>query len=164
VSASHSVPFGTVTVLAHRALASATGQEFVDWAMRALVDEFDSPALRRLAALDLEGAPSLFEAGPLFARAVEELGLKLPASKEEILRAYLRTVARGVLDGSLTTEDALHIVHTDVLGPLAHPPDLMDWCYLWEGLDPETFATLDQAGVERATRDLAKRTAVTGET
>jgi hypothetical protein len=34
--------------------------------------------LRRLAALDLDGMPSIFEAEPLFTRAIDELALAIP--------------------------------------------------------------------------------------
>ena len=152
------LPRGTMAVLAHRQLASATGDEMVTWAVDALEDGFDSHALRRLAALDLDGIPSVFDAAPLFASAVEELALTVPHDKDGILRAYLLVLARRVLDGACAVEDGLKTIHRDVLEPLNHPADLMDWCYLWEGLEPGTFESLDDEAVAVQARELARRT------
>ena len=51
---------------------------------------------------------------------------------------------------------ALEVIHREVLGPLNHPHDLMAWCYLWEGLEPVTFASLDDAAIASAVRALAR--------
>jgi hypothetical protein len=84
--------------------------------------------------------------------------LTLPATQEELLRAYVRDVALEVVNGALEPSRALELVHRQVLTPLLHPEDLMAWCYLWEGLEPGTFASLDDEGIARATLDLARTT------
>ena len=135
---------------------TARSEEFVQWAMDALVADMDSPALRRLAGL--ERTESVFEAIALFDRAALELNLPLPNSEEALLREYLRVVAADIVNGARDTEAALETIHGWVLCPLGHPEDLMDWCYLWEGLQPKTFANLKPPEIETAVRALAKRT------
>lgn len=43
------------------------------------------------------------------------------------------------------------------MNPLNHPPDLMPWCYVWEGLAPVDFRDLDAAELEEETRSLAEQ-------
>ena len=148
-------PTGSIEILVQEIAGRSVGDDLVEWAVRALVEGFDSPALRRLAGLDKD---SWFEAKPLFDRAVQELRLELPSTKELLLRDYLRVIAREMLDGRRQPVDALQIIHSQVLTPLHHPEDLMPWCYLWEGLEPGTFASLTDSQRDEATRQLAGRT------
>jgi hypothetical protein len=149
-------PVGTIELLARHANSSATGDDAVKWAIDALVDGFDSPSLRQLAGLNSPTA--WFEAMPLFERTLNELQLEIPRSKNEILRLYLRSVAESIVTGVRSPSVALEVIHREVLGPLNHPLDLMPWCYLWEGLEPVTFASLDDAAIARAVRALARDT------
>ena len=89
----------------------STGADFAAWAVQALVDGYDSPALRKLAGLSVGTTASRFEAKALFDRAVEELGLLLQSSQEELLRTYVSIVAREVLANTRSVSDALQIVH-----------------------------------------------------
>jgi hypothetical protein len=149
-------PGGTIELLARHANSSATADDAVKWAIDALVDGFDSPSLRQLAGLNSPTA--WFEAMPLFERTLNELQLEIPRSKNEILRLYLRSVAESIVSGVRSPSVALAVIHREVLGPLNHPPDLMPWCYLWEGLEPVTFASLDDAAIASAVRALARDT------
>jgi hypothetical protein len=124
--------------------------------MAALTVGLDSPTLRRLAGLDKTA--NVFEANELFQRAARELDLQLPNSNETLLREYLRVVAADIVNGARDCEAALEAIHAMVVGPLGHPPDLMDWCYLWEGLEPGTFASLNAQQIDAAVRALARRT------
>lgn len=150
------LPAGSVELLMREAEGTISGEEFVNWAVRALVEGFDSPALRRLAGLD---GSSCFEAKPFFDRAAVELGLRLPVTTEAVRRAYLDILAREVLNGIRRPADALQVIHREVIEPLSHPEDLMSWCYLWEGLEPGgKFVSLSDSERDEATFDLARRT------
>ena len=146
----------TVELLVRDADGTATGGEFVEWAVQALVEGLDSPALRTLAGLR---DASRFEAKALFDRAANELGLAMPATRDALLRAYLRILAGEIVDGTREPGDALDVIHRDVLGPLNHPSDLMAWCFLWEGHDAARgFESFSGADRDEATRALARQT------
>ena len=61
----------------------------MQWAVGALSEGWDSPALVRLSALDLDGEPSVFEALSLFHEACAQLAIPLASGKEAVLREYL---------------------------------------------------------------------------
>jgi hypothetical protein len=149
-------PEGIHNLLAQAQLARVTAPDLVRWAVAALSEGWDSPALVRLAALDLDGEPSVFEALSLFHEACEQLGIPLASGKEAVLRDYLCWVALQVAHDAMDPLEALDVVHRDVLNPLSHPGDLQDWCYLWERLHPHTFEELDDAGASALARRLAE--------
>lgn len=62
-------------------------EEYVEWAVQAIVDGIDSPSLRILAGLPHLVIPS--EAEHYFQRTLSELGVPL-ISGEEAIRAHLR--------------------------------------------------------------------------
>ena len=146
----------SIELLVRDAAGRSTGDDFVTWAERALVEGLDSPALRRLAGLE---RPSRFEAKPVFEQAAGELGLALPATADRLLRMYLAVLAADILTGTRHPDEALALIHKQVLEPLNHPEDLMEWCYVWEGLDPTRgFASLSDSERDVAARALARRT------
>jgi hypothetical protein len=136
---------------------TATGDDYVKWAVDTLVNGFDSPAVRRLAGLDLGGSPDRLEAKTLFRQAAGEMGLVLPKTEAELRRAYLPILASRLLDDKLPVQDALNQIHSRIVTPLGHPTDLMPWCFLWEGLDPIKYTTLDEAEIAQAARRLARQ-------
>ena len=143
-------------LLVRDAAGAATGDDFIAWAMQALIENADSPALRQLAGLEER---SRSDARPLFDRAVRELGLTLPATDEALRRAYLEVLAGDISSGARRPSDALELIHAEVVGPLKHPEDLRAWCLAWEGLDPERgYASLTDAERDDAARELARRT------
>jgi hypothetical protein len=146
-------PAGTIELLIGNANGSATGDDVVRWAMNALTAGFDSPTLRRLAG---EQSPRQPEAIAMFERAMQELGLKEPESNDALRREFLRIVAADIVNGARAPLAALDLIHQEVINPLRHPDDLMAWCYLWEGNDPKTFASLEDEAIEEATRALAR--------
>jgi len=150
------LPAGTIELLVRKSTTSLRADVVAEWAIRALTDGFDSPSLRRAAGLD--GLATAFEATPLFERALGDLELQLPQSVDELCRAWLLVLAQDIVDGTRTPEAALQVVHREVMDPLNHPADLMPWCYLWEGLDPLTFASLDDEIIATAARALARET------
>lgn len=146
------LPRGTIELLVRRVGGALTGDHVAGWGVGALTEGFDSPALRQLAGVE---SPTLSDTMPLFQRAVEELQLAMPRSSDDLYRAWLRELTRKLIDGELSTSEALDRIHREVLEPLNHPADLMPWCFLWEGLDPVTFASLDRGAIEAKALTLA---------
>jgi hypothetical protein len=131
----------------------ARGRDFVEWAVRALDDGHDTQELRALAGLDLGGVPTALEGAERFRVALQELGVVAPP-EEELLRAYVSEVAEQVAAGSIAPQDAVARLHREVLSPFGHPRDLMAWCFLWEGLHPLDYSSLDDdAALDAAIRE-----------
>jgi hypothetical protein len=128
------------------------GAELVDWATSALEEGVECDSLVILAGLARNS--SMHEAVPLLDRGLTELELGVPAG-EALRRAYVGAVSRAILDGSLPTDDALDRIHRRVVTPLGHPPDLAPWCFVWEGLHPADYRTLDPRQQEEEARRLA---------
>jgi hypothetical protein len=145
-----------VELLVRDAAGVSTGDDFVEWAVRALVEGFDSPGVRWLAGF---AGAARFEAKAVFDRVVGELSLAVPATRDALLRAYLAVLAGDIVNGTRHPGEALDVIHREVIGPLNHPADLMEWCYAWEHLDPARgFASLSDAERDDAARELARRT------
>ncbi len=134
-------PANTTRLSAQEAAGTVTARHLIDWAVQALCDGYDTPRLRRLAGMDLAGSPSVYDAIEAFRQTLAELGVAVP-EREALLRDHVRELARGVVDGTVEPEAAVDLIHREVLDPLKHPKDLMAWCYLWEGLDPDDFASI----------------------
>ena len=137
-------------VLIHSMDRAATGAPLVDWATQALVEGLETEALVYLAGLPPNC--SVFEAAPLLDRALTELGLLVPDAPE-LRRAYVGAISRALLAGTIELEPALERIHQSAVGPLGHPPDLIAWCYAWEGL--EAHHTLSASEAEAEARRLA---------
>jgi hypothetical protein len=151
------VPAGTAELFADLHLDRLSGEKICAWAVSALEAGFDTESLRTLAGMSLEVLPSFFEARPYFMRALQELQLSLPSNREEALRAYVRSVAQDLVVGRRAVESALQDIHSAVVVPLNHPPDLMGWCYLWEGNAPDgAFAKMSDEDLEQAAREFAR--------
>ena len=141
-----------VDLLVRQLDSAVTAADMVDWATAALSAGLDTPALVVLAGLPRRS--SLFEAEPWFERALAELGVELPLP-DDLRRAYVGVVSRAVLARTCPSDTALDLIHRHAVNPLAHPADLAPWCYVWEGLAPSDFRTLNAAGVEHETQTLA---------
>jgi hypothetical protein len=151
------VPPRTTELFADLHLERLNGEKICAWAVSALEAGFDTESVRILAGTSLEALPSFFEARPYFMRALQELQLSVPTSREEALRAYTRSVAEDLVLGRIAVESALDDIHSAVVGPLNHPPDLMGWCYLWEGNAPDgSFAEMSKEELKEAAREFAK--------
>ena len=129
------------------------GAELVDWATNALEEGLESESLVLLAGL--ARSSSMHEAVPLLDRGLSELKLNVPAA-EALRRAYVGVVSRAILGGSIPAEQALDRIHRRVVEPLGHPPDLAPWCFVWEGLHPDNYRTLDSSEQEAEARRLAE--------
>ena len=120
------------------------GGDASSWAQDALEEGLDSFSLRVLAGLGPEA--SSFEASPFLRDALRELGI-VPPEGEALLRSYASAVAQDLHEGHITADVAASRIHTTVIGPLNHPPDLMPLCYLWEGNSPDLSRSVE--GAER---------------
>lgn len=150
------VPSRTAELFADLHLERLSGEKVCAWAVSALEAGFDTENVRILAGMSLDAPPSFFEAQPYFMRALQELRLSVP-SREEALRAYARSVAEDLVSGRITVESALYTIHSVVVSPLHHPPDLMGWCYLWEGNAPDgSFAEMTKEEFNQVTHKFAK--------
>lgn len=142
-----------VFVLADFETGNPTGEGLVAWAATALEQGHDSPSLRILASLTSDAW--LSEAEPYFRRALTELRVQTPPRRELLLR-YLRIVARDMLNGKIPAQRATHLIHSRVVSPLNHPAEIQRWCYLWEGLHPDDFHSIEgdehRAAVEAEAR------------
>jgi hypothetical protein len=149
-------PPRTVELLALRALEMATSTAIAEWGMSALEAGFDSPALRRLAGLAIGPPPSQGEVEPLFDAALAELGIPDPG-RRDVLIGYLDELAAGLASGLGPVDETLDLIHRRVVSPLNHSDDVQPWCYLWERLDPETFADIDDEAVREFARKWIER-------
>jgi hypothetical protein len=151
------IPHGTRRLLLRERLTHghAVGRDFVDWAVQALVDGYQSDSLAALAGLDLGPAPSAFEAAEKFHLALKQMGVEIP-SDEALIHGYVCEVAKQVVDGELPPQEAVSRLHREVLTPLTHPHELMPWCLLWEGLHPDTHASLEGDALDDAIRGCAR--------
>ena len=105
----------------------ATGDEAVEWAVRALELGFDGPHLRQLGAFDTP--VSRQEVKPVLLCALQELGG--PIWTEGKLDGITSWKSPGkMVKGELDVDGGLREIHRTVIVPLSHPKDLQVWCDL----------------------------------
>ena len=145
-------PSSTIALLAKKIQGSVIGQDYVDWAVQALTDGFDSPSLAILASLDIETNFSLWDAEKYFKNAVAELGWSFP-DDDTVLRNHFVTLITNIHNGIIDPETGVDRIHREVISPLGHPSDLQGWCLLWEGNNPIDYGMIPKE--EYASRILA---------
>src|SRR5689334_20239753 len=128
-------PTTTIALLAKKMEGSLVGQDYVDWAVQALTEDFDSPSLAILASLDISNVVLLWEAEQFFQKVIFELGWSIP-DKDTILRTHFITFVHNIQNGTIDPEIGIDRIHREVISPLEHPSDLQGWCLLWEGNAP----------------------------
>jgi hypothetical protein len=141
-----------VDLLVQRLDNQLAGAQLVDWAVEALQQGIETKALILLAGMARDC--SVYEAGPLLDRGLAELNLPMPAP-DGLRRAYVGAVSRAMLAGNVQTDVALDRIHQRAVSPLNHAPDLAPWCFVWEGLHPSNYESLDPGQVEAEARRLA---------
>ena len=141
-----------IVLLVQRLANVMTSSSIVDWATDALEAGVETPSLVILAGLDRTS--SVFETEPWLDKTLAELGVR-PLSPADLRRAYVGVVSRALLEGRITSSEALDNVHQDAVSPLHHPPDLASWCYVWEHLSPVDFTELSGASRDAEARRLA---------
>jgi len=134
----HEFPSNTIALLAKKIKGSVVGQDYVDWAVQALTEDFDSPSLAILASLDIPNDFSLWEAEKYFQSVVSELGWSIP-DDETILRTHFIALVSNIQNGTIDPEIGVDRIHREVISPLEHPSDLQGWCLLWEGNSPTRY-------------------------
>jgi len=128
-------PRDSIALLAKKVNGSVCGQDYVDWAVQALAEGFNSPSLLILSSLDIDKNFSKWEAEKFFIKVITELSWIIP-SDEVILRTHLVTLATQIEKGDIDPEVGIERIHREVVSPLGHPEDLRAWCFLWEGNSP----------------------------
>lgn len=140
-----SIKDGLKILLIRRWAQDASDQEFTEWAVKALEYNLDSPSLRILAGLNLpadrEDIPQYFEA------TLHELSIP-QLSQDGMIMDYFHYICKAIVNGAISPDQGIHLIHLKVIDPLSHPDGLMAWCYMWEGNSPDgSFAELN--GVAR---------------
>jgi hypothetical protein len=133
------LPRGTLALI----VEGKVGQDYVEWAVDALMDDFDSPSLGILAGLDLGDPVSQYpvsreEAHGYFRKVIHELALLSPEDEqalslpdpEVVLRWHLCELAEQIRDGVLDPVTGIDRIHAEVVSPLDHAEDVKPWCYL----------------------------------
>jgi hypothetical protein len=149
------VPSNTIELLVQRENARISMGDMVRWAIACLEQGIDTPSLRILASFLLSESTS--EADPYFVQALRELRVN-ELNGEELLRAYSHELAERIISGELGYNEAVKRMHAHVITPLDHPKDLMNWCFLWEGYDPDNMGAelSDEIFADRVLREAAK--------
>jgi len=84
-------------------------QDYVDWAVLALMDGFDTPSLVILAGLDLSPS-NPGERNEYFRRSIQELGIDVLDSEDNILVKFSGLLCKGLLWGEIDPKDALSML------------------------------------------------------
>jgi hypothetical protein len=135
------LPTNTIELLVKIQLEECSADELVTWAIEALELGFDTPSLSLL--MSCFRGEAVAEVLPFFWRTLSEFGVE-PLAGEALLRVYAKEIAQRVLANTLTEWQAVQLMHSRVINPLNHPSDLMNWCYLWEGNNPNDFVLLEE--------------------
>lgn len=125
-------PKGSVHLLSNRINSTANSKDYIDWAVNALLDKFETPSLVLLAGLDLDKNISIFDAENYFEKCLQELKLSLP-NDGTILRLHLSEISKNIAEEAINPIEGINLIHQRIINPLNHPEDLMPWCFLWEG-------------------------------
>lgn len=154
-----------IVLLGKERCGTLAAKDLVDWAVGALSEGMDTPAIRQLAGMDLEGPRLTAAAMPQFRRALQELGIPVPAP-DAAAREYVRVLVEDIVEGRVTPQPQVERIHKEIVTPLDHPKDLMVWCYLSSGLRPQELSTdpdrmvhfeeVHGAALDGAIRDVAR--------
>lgn len=130
-----------IAATAKEHLSTVTAEDLIGWAVEALLEGVDTPAVRTLAGLDLEGVVPTADAVRVFQRALRELGI--PASTPETaVREYLRLLADDIVSRKGNAQELAKQIRERIVWPadgrgLDLSVDCLDvWCDLAEGLRP----------------------------
>jgi len=136
-------PEGTLELATlYHAGCDTDSRQYVQWAVNALEAEFDTPSIRTLAGLDLCGEPVRAETVPAFESSLLELEIELP-DPDTTARLYMLEVAAAIVMRSIAPQVGAELIHSRVVSPLEHPPDLQPWCFVWEGNSADCSSVLE---------------------
>ena len=127
-------PRNTARLLLHLDRTDLAAETAVKWATEALVDGFDTPALRRLAGATPR-LTSSEEIEPDVRKALDELHIGRP-SDLDILSRYETEIVEAILDGRLSPLAGLSDLYENVVLGSDYDWRFLPWCYLDDGLDP----------------------------
>lgn len=124
------------------------------WACDALDAGFDSRSLRMLAASS--PGDDRVELERILRVCLEEAGAE-DLSESELRLGWGEVLMGRILDRESPVEETLDQIHRDVVSPLQHPPHLLPWCLLWEGLNPlRPYSQLPPDETDAVARELAE--------
>lgn len=148
----------TIPLVAWRATEKLSADHVMAWAENLLVAGFDSPALRRLAGMSLDGdcAHRVEDLLPLFARALEELEFP-DLSVDEAVDRYEALIAERILSGELNPREGARRIYGEVVVPLVYPRRLVQWANVDAGRTIEGDCPLPESEIDDAIREVARR-------
>lgn len=148
----------TIPLVAWRATGELIADHVMAWAEDLLVAGFDSPAVRRLAGMSLDGdcAYRVEDLLPLFAQALEELeGPDL--SDDQAVDRYEALTAERILSGELNPREGARRIYREVVVPLVYPRRLVQWAYVDAGRTIEGDCPLPESEIDDAIREVARQ-------
>lgn len=125
----------TLKLIADRYMCSARFEDYIDWAFSCLEQGLDSKNIRILAGL--QKAIEETEIEKYFSRSIADLGWEYPNEKDCLVQCAKRT-AENILSKEIAPIDGCHLIYKTSLY-LDHPPELISWLYLDDGLDPYDY-------------------------
>ena len=136
----------TIRLLAEKYMQLAIYESFVDWAGSSLEAGFDTKSIRILASLQKPLFPT--EVEDYFYRSLKELGWELPEPKECVIE-YARFFAEEILSDKVSPVEGCRRIY-QVAVFLEYPRELMNWFYLDDGLEMETYTDLTGTELDAA--------------
>lgn len=128
-------PRDTFTLLSkHITGVAMDSQNYVDWAVLALIDGFDTPSLAILAGLDL-GYSYSGERYDYFRRSIKELGIDILNCGENILVEFSGFVCKGLLLGEIDAGEAISILGSYYVWSYYSEPFFLIWYTLSDEID-----------------------------
>jgi hypothetical protein len=140
-------------LLALRAMGWLRPEQAVEWAVEALVLGQDTPNLRVLAGLTKVLCGS--EVDHYLDLTLAELGVVAKEGDACVL-SYVRDVAHRIVEGSMVPGGGCETIYRASMS-LGQAPELADWLYLVDGLEPGTYKELSGANLDRAIVRAARR-------
>lgn len=119
-------------------LQRASSEDYIEWAIACLEDNYDSKNLRMLASMEKQSYS--YEVEEKFRRALSELSWKYPNEKET-LENHVKDLAKAIVSDEINPADGCHKIY-NVVDFLDYPKELYSWSYLDKGLEPETYEIL----------------------
>ncbi len=129
----------TFALLAHRGAGPLIDRDCINWAVKALVDGFDSPSLLILAGLDYKLTPHM-EISNYFLKAVKELNLPIPdcelafgnwhltadfysrqglslPDEATVIYQHLEVLAKQIKEGEVDPAIGLDRIYSEIIWP-----------------------------------------------
>lgn len=143
----------TNRLFARRYLDRATAEDYIDWAVAAIVEGWSSDGLNILAGLSKPF--NSLEVQTYFQRALDELRHPIP-EETPALHCYADDIAEAIVEGRMSPSRGCRELYHLALEP-ACSEKLARWVDLDEQLEPETYREIEDAEWEEAVVEEARR-------